>query len=79
MLLRKQGPSAERRSFPGVRCDGCELNPVHCGDWGCRYRADRRGNLSVEYHQDFLVVVVVGLFGAAATIVMDGDKAPDLP
>ena len=79
MCLRKQGPSAVRWIFPGVWCDGCEPKPVLCGDWGCRYRADGRGTLSVEYHQDFLVVVVVGLFGAAATIVMDGDKAPDLP
>jgi len=35
------------------------------------------GNLSVEYHQKFLVVVVVGFFGAAATIEMDCDKDPD--
>ena len=34
-------------------------------------------NLSVEYHQNFLIVVVVGFFGAAATIEMDCDKGLD--
>ncbi len=35
------------------------------------------GNLSVEYRHKFLIVVVVGFFGAAATIEMDCDKGPD--